>query len=501
MAATKQELVRQVSLLPIDTIQKLLNYANLIMIPDENLVSSVTMKQLVDKAHELANIYFPEWTDRSKSDFGEFLVELFAIFSEKDFWYINAFANESILQKMRSYSNAYMKAISMGYKPQTITPASMTAKISFRSGKFDETIPIGGIILSVGSKQFFNNKVYNLSQLANYLNMDFSEGTHNTDSFIFNGYNIFIKRQNVNPKTIEVYIDGAAWERVDNFANASKDSKQFMVIPEDDSSVVIYFGTNGVGKTPDLGASISVTYDICSGSKGNIDYTAEYSLLSSATTREATLDNVVVYPKGGTDSDSLQQLVASAQQYNYNHGAVINVATGEAMLNSYNFVYQSKIVATGLSLVYYIIPYNFTQPTDSQKSFLAKNFEPRVLMGYSIKLQDNNYVGLLNELKATKIRISLYVQNGYSKDAVKSQAVSILQDFTNPLAKATYGGSFKKSEVDSYMRSEIPGLTKATFQAYVNNNYVNFNDVTLNETQIFATLDSSLIETIAYDVD
>ena len=79
--ATKQSLINNLSKYDVDTLSKLLKYADLILIPDEDLASNVTMQQLVDKAHNLADIYFPEWTDRSKSDFGEFLVELFALFS------------------------------------------------------------------------------------------------------------------------------------------------------------------------------------------------------------------------------------------------------------------------------------------------------------------------------------------------------------------------------------------------------------------------------------
>ena len=105
MSYTKKELLAYFSELDVPTLEKLRRYSSLLIIPEEDLLVNATMSQMVDKAHELADILFPEWTDRGKSDFGEFLIELFALFSEKNFWYINAFANESLLQKMRSYSN------------------------------------------------------------------------------------------------------------------------------------------------------------------------------------------------------------------------------------------------------------------------------------------------------------------------------------------------------------------------------------------------------------
>ena len=113
----KEQLLQHFAGLDTSVLQKLYKYSNLLIIPDEDLLTNVTMSQMVEKAHSLADVYFPEWTDRSKSDFGQFLIELFALFSEKDFWYINAFANEGILRKMRSYSNVFSKVVSMGYSP------------------------------------------------------------------------------------------------------------------------------------------------------------------------------------------------------------------------------------------------------------------------------------------------------------------------------------------------------------------------------------------------
>lgn len=134
MATNKEQLLQYFRGLDISVLEKLQKYSKLLIIPDEDLLVNVTMSQMVDKAHSLADALFPEWTDRSKSDFGEFLVELFAFFSEKDFWYINAFANEGILSKMRSYSGAFSKAASMGYSAVTCKGSECNFSVSFEAG-------------------------------------------------------------------------------------------------------------------------------------------------------------------------------------------------------------------------------------------------------------------------------------------------------------------------------------------------------------------------------
>ena len=130
MAQTKEQLLQYFAGLDLSLLQKLEKYSKLLIIPDEDLLTYATMVQMVEKAHSVADSLFPEWTDRSKSDFGEFLVELIALFSEKDFWYLNAFANEGILRKMRSYSNAFSKASSLGYFPTVCTSAKATFNIT-----------------------------------------------------------------------------------------------------------------------------------------------------------------------------------------------------------------------------------------------------------------------------------------------------------------------------------------------------------------------------------
>ena len=85
MAQTKEELLKYFASLDVARLQKLQNYSKLLIIPEEDLLSNATMSQMVQKAHSLADSLFPEWTDRSESDFGEFLVELFAIFRKRIF--------------------------------------------------------------------------------------------------------------------------------------------------------------------------------------------------------------------------------------------------------------------------------------------------------------------------------------------------------------------------------------------------------------------------------
>ena len=75
MATSKDQLLQYFKTLDVSILERLQKYSQLLIIPDEDLLASANMSQMVDKAHSLADALFPSWTDRSKSDFGEFLVD------------------------------------------------------------------------------------------------------------------------------------------------------------------------------------------------------------------------------------------------------------------------------------------------------------------------------------------------------------------------------------------------------------------------------------------
>ena len=60
-----------------------------------------------------------------------------------------------------------------------------------------------------------------------------------------------------------------------------------------------------------------------------------------------------------------------------------------------------------------------------------------------------------------------------------------MEDVTNPLVRAEYGGSFSKSQTDLLMRSSVPGVQSVSFRMLVNGNEQILPDVTLLETEIF----------------
>lgn len=494
MATTKEQLLKYFSALDISTLERLRKYSELLIIPDEDLLVNATMSQMVEKAHSLADSLFPEWTDRSKSDFGEFLVELFALFSEKDFWYINAFANEGLLKKMRSYGNAFSKASSLGYQPVTCKGAVCDFRVSFMAGdavRYER----GDLVVNVNGIKFTNDEAFNVAKATAESSQVIllHEGEHVAEDITYNGYSVLIRKGNIDIDSIIVTIDNVIYTRVSNFGYSSSDSTHFMVLPEEDGSCSVYFGSNGFGVQPSIGKSIRVEYRICQGSDGNMEITPS-EVNDSLSDRKATTATMVTAATGGTYAESLTSIKEKAPLHFNTKRAAINEAVAQDILNGFSFVHKSKVTIIGREVVYRVIPSSgYLEPTSSELSTIAEEFHPYIMAGYSGSYTTNTYRNLMIEANAsaTKIILDVIISLGYNASAVESSLRQIMEDLTNPLISAEYGGSFKKTDTDILMRSRIPGLQSVTFKLQVGTQEQVMPDVTLGETEIFRKINQN----------
>lgn len=488
MATTKEQLLQYFKTLDVSTLEKLQKYSKLLIIPDEDLLVNATMSQMVEKAHSLADSLFPEWTDRSKSDFGEFLVELFALFSEKDFWYINAFANEGLLRKTRSYSNAFSKASSMGYQPVTCKGATCNFNVSFEAG---ESIRYerGDLVVDVEGIKFTNDEGFDIPKSADEssLTLLLHEGTHVAEDITYNGYNILIRKANIDIESVAVTIDNILYTRVKNFGYSSPDSTHFMTLPEEDGSCSIYFGINGFGVQPSIGKSIRVEYRTCQGSDGNTAI-AIAKVNDSLPDREAVSASMITAAERGVYAETLTSIKEKTPLFFNTKRAAINEAVSQDIIDSFSFVHKSKVVVVGREVLYRIIPTSgYLEPTSTELSIIEKEFHPYIMAGYVGAYTTNTYKNLMIAANpaATKIILDVIILSGYNMVTVENSLRQIMEDVTNPLVSAEYGGSFLKTDVDILMRSRVQGVQSVTFKIQVGTQEQIMPDVTLGDTEIF----------------
>lgn len=499
MATTKDSLLRYFATLDVNTLERLKRYSSFIIIPDEDLLVNATMSQMIEKAHDLADSLFPEWTDRSKSDFGEFLVELFALYSEKDFWYINAFANEGTFRKIRSYSNAFSKASTLGYAAKTCKGASAQFSVKFAAGAAI-TYERGELVLVANGKEFSNDEPFTVaaSNTVTTKTLTLHEGTQIAEDATFSGYCVFIRKQNVDIDSLKVKIDNVTYTRVRNFGESGQASAHYLVLPEEDGSCSIFFGTNGFGATPALGKVIQLEYRTCNGSDGNIanGEFAEVKVNDSLSEREATSASLLEDATGGTYAETLTSIKEKAPMYFANKRAAINEATAEEILNSYDFVAKSVVYTLGSNVYYSVIPTSGDlEPTATEKTFMVNNFEPNVVLGFTAEYAQNEYVNFLFKANpsATGILLDVIVLSGYSASIVEQSVRQVMEDITNPLVYAEYGKGFSKADAAVLMQSRVAGLQSISFKMLLGSVEDVIPDFEMQPTEILRKISQELI--------
>lgn len=457
--ATKQELLNELALLDLGTLEKLHKYSQLLLLPEEDLLVNVTMSQMVQKAHQLADAHFPEWTDRSKSDFGQYLVELIALFSEKDFWYLNAFASEAQLANTRVYSNAFVKAVTLGYEPRTCRGASADFLVSFAPGA-EATYGPGELVLAQQNTgvQFSNDQVFTVTEnsVQAALTLPLSEGTYQNEQVSFNGHNVVLTRKGIDLDTLTVKIDSVQWSRVNKFGLSGPSSKHFVVIPEENGAATLFFGEDGYGERPAIGAQIVMKYRTCAGTAGNVAVRLLGVNKSQSLRRPAAA--VQITPSiGGQDPEPLSAIKYAAPLYFSTKKALINAVAVENFLSSLPTVKKAKASVFSNSVRFYVIPSDGTEADAAFLDGLEAGLFPLLQMGYSATGLPTRYVD------CGPLTLTCYSLKGVSKATTESLVRQLVEDYTNPLVLSEFGRAFDLSELSLLLRSRVPGLQNVIF--------------------------------------
>lgn len=488
---TRPELLEAFRAYDNQALEKLLTYGSLLLVPEEDLLVNVTMKQMVDKAHSLANEFFPQWTDRSKADFGQFIVELLAMQSEKDFWYINSYANERHLRDMSVYADAFVRSIEMGYEPQLHRGASCPFTFTFAAGD-EMIIPVGGLVVSPTGTglQFTNDTPVLVAASADpfILTITLSEGNYNSTTVTFNGHETPITKSGMDLDSITVKINDNLWTRVRVFGQSGPQSKHYALLPDENASVTVYFGDEGFGLRPTVGDTMVVRYRLCAGFAGNTDKnTATVNTAPAARLISTVL--MVDSAKGGVTQETLPSLKNSAPLYARFKKAAFNQLSTENFLLAQPSVKKAKCVTVANNVYIYVVP---TDPDADEPTLLADlgaQLRPYLMYGYECTPSVTQYVTI------SELRLELYALERSNLRKLERQAAEVISDYTDPRVSAGYGRSFFLNDLADLIRARVTGVQNVRFVSINGGLPV---DVVVTATSTLAKINPSVLHITAF---
>jgi hypothetical protein len=493
----KATILKQLETLSTDKLNKLLNYANLMLLPDASTLLNVNQPTLVNKAMELADIYFPEWTDRSESDFGRFLIEIMALFSEKDFAYINHYANESFLLRTQFYSNAYYKAMELGYVPENVfLPTFEVSESVFSEGSFLQ-VPKGSLRLELtvfSGNDPFAGVVYKKFTVTNAIAFDvptstqnatidnvlFIHGTFLTKSTPFEGRAIKIFEKNCDLKTLVVKVNNQVYTKTASFSGLNSTSLMYIAVPDNEGSFVLHFGDGDLGYLPDFGSTVDIEVFHNNDfnevnllqSELSLPHKISVKLLSNLTRGLISLTNSSTIKVDNTSYGNYADFyIESAAPYANSRG-VLQPSLGELKskaclwynnskriineTDAYNFLKTFggfTKVSTSILGNYLNISVLKTGMTSTQiNTYINAEVKPNVLQGIQVVYTPATLVNLTDTV------IEVYVTKGFN---LRNSALSVFnafRAFTNPDGLAEFGTPFNSSAFTTYCISTIAGI-------------------------------------------
>jgi hypothetical protein len=457
---SKKDLVLQFYEYSESVLEQLHVIASCILNPNLNQLVEVNFSKMVDlvfKTGGLADTYFPEWTDRSKVDFGRFLVELFALFSDKDFFYINHFHKESFISTAELYRSLVHKGISNGYNVQKNNSATAVFVINFAPGigKFVERGEIQIGIQNLTELTFVNESFTLIENVKGH-EITFIHGVNKSINGTISNRSIMLIDKNISANSIKLSINGELWSSVDSFYLGISSTKHYMVLQNQFGQVELVFAPAEFGYVPSIGTDYSVDYIVGGGSVGNLLAGTLTSVLKNITGRNI-LSFFQPETSGGSTLLSLeglrQNIIGSQRTLN----RLVTAEDGITLCKNLSFVYNA--FAQKISNYWYLFIVTKTEEllSESQLDELEEYFSDKLSPDDSIHFENPH------KQEITMV-LDVYVLSNYDITAKKIQIETLVEELLSPLHEGDFGVGVIKEDFAVKILSRISGVQNVDFQ-------------------------------------
>jgi len=248
---------------------------------------------------------------RSNSNFSDFdfegsnfsiLIDTLAYNSYITAYNTNMAVNESFIDSATLRENVVALARNIGYVPRSKKSAS--AIISFNvdvSSITAQQVKLKSGLVALGSVQGGNytfsipddiTVTPNSQGIASFNDISIYEGNYLTKTFVVDSSQTneryILPNANIDTSSIRVQVSDSngilTYNAFTNIFNVNSESRLFLVQEINDEKYQILFGDGIIGKKPDDGATISVSYIVTNGSEGNdaANFTFSGNLVSNS---------------------------------------------------------------------------------------------------------------------------------------------------------------------------------------------------------------------------
>ena len=430
---------------------------------------------------------------RSNSNFTDFdfegsnfsvLIDILAYNSYITAYNTNMQANEAFLDSATLRENVVSHARNIGYVPRS--KKSSKAKISFSvdtSSYNSRTVTLKAGPFALGAVQDGNyifsipsdvTVPVNTSNIAFFENLDIYEGSYLTKTFTVDysqpNQRFLIPNSNVDTSTIRVSVSNSTIEvytLYENILNVNKTSKLFLIQEIEDEKYEILFGDNILGKKPEHGSTISISYIVTNGKSadGSANFTFSGNIKDNNSTNITSGISLITTMSSSENGDDIETIDSvkylAPRVYASQYRAV--TANDYKGLIPYLYSNVDSVTAYGgeeLDPPQYgkvfisIKPRNGNFLSEITKNDIKKKLKQYSIAGIKPELIDLKY--LYVEIDST-----VYYNPAFISDPViiKNQVLNTLNSYSISSDVNSFGGRFKFSKVNTLIDNTNRGIT------------------------------------------
>jgi hypothetical protein len=454
----RQSILAQLNLLDTPTLSKLLNLSQTLIVPDQESLISVGFEDMVTHAHELADVYFPQWTDRSKADFGEFLIEIMSLQSWKDFTYMNIYHREAFERRAQTYVYVALHAIRNGYQPGQHSSSETHVSLTFAGVPAPVTYPVGAVEVTYANTNlvFTNAEEINVAAGDSVVNVLFKSGKVATDSGRFNGKSIRVSGRYIDPSSITLQVLNDVWLRVNSFANYDENAKVFMVLPSDGEDVELTFGMGGYGQRPATNSAYAITYRVDAVNDKNVAV-GQLSITKGVVggyLSNAVMTDAAVKGRQAEDIESIREHASMMYRVN-GRRSVTNPKSAITLLETHPDVYKATAFNFANDLFFAVIPKSGMVADIPFLDTVAADLDLVNVVAQPFELHPS----LTNYVTITGLELTAYIYNEYNVADVENQIRDYIEFITNPLEGAQYGVGLDIGALSLNIKEKIGGVS------------------------------------------
>ena len=415
---------------------------------------------------------------RANTDFSDFdfegsnfsiLIDVLAYNS-----YITATLRENVVSLARN----------IGYVPRSKKSAESKISFTVNTGSLNSrTVTLKAGIVALGAVES-GNYIFSIpsditttvdnSGIAYFNDISIYEGTYLTKTFTIDysqpNQKYILDNTDIDTSTIRVSVSLTSTEKYslyDNILNIDKNSKVFLIQEVNDEKYQILFGDNLLGKKPENGSTVLVSYIVTNGKTANgaSNFTFSGSIVDNnaiTITSGISLLTTTTSAQNGDDIEALDSIKYLAPRVYASQYRAVTANDYKALI-PYLYTNVDSVSAYGgdeLDPPQYgkvfisIKPRNGNFLSEIKKNEIRKKLKQYSIAGIRPEIIDLKY--LYVELDTT-----IYYNQSFTANAstLRNQVINTLNIYSRSTDVNSFGGRFKYSKVNSLIDNTNRAIT------------------------------------------